>query len=253
MSRLVHLSSASLLSALAFGCGTQASTSYRGEPLATISGTVTTGAQLPASALPSSIDAALVWAQVQLNANSQLVQAVSWVGESTPVTGQLPAKFTLNVYQPPPSGATIPCPSSSAHIAVSFIVAVDGTVDLSQVDVRSAVVGEANDFMLLYLDSDQAAGWSCLPDMGFTYSPTQGYHLMQEVPNSVQPRAGGAKYPAYVEAPNGLQTQVTVTLGETTLPTGTPGQSTVGSGPNQPPSDASTHSFALDAAAPSSN
>ena len=206
--RFSLLSSLSL--AIVAGCSSQASTDYQGEPLATISGAVQTDS---APAPTSPIDAAVVWAQVQFSANQQIVQSVQWVGESTPVAGQFPAQFTLSIFQPPPDGVMIPCASSSAHVAFGFVVAVNAGANLAMGNALQDVVGEAYDYMLLYLDADQPAGWSCEPGLGFTFAPTKGYHLMAQVPNSIQPRFAEAVYPAYVEAPNGFATQVTVTLG----------------------------------------
>jgi hypothetical protein len=215
MARTIFLPLASIFLQLpSLGCGTQADTGYRGESLATISGAIRTGA---VHDLPPSVDAAIVWAQVEFVENAQLVQSVQWVGASTPVTGQFPAQFTLTVYQPPPASVMIPCPSSPAHLAVGFVVAVDGSADIGHGDPRSAVIGEANDDLLLYLDSDQAADWSCVPDLGFRFTPSKGYHLLTQVPDSLQPRAAGAVYPAYVEASNGLMTPISVTLGGSEL------------------------------------
>jgi hypothetical protein len=197
------------LAALA-ACSAQAGTSYPGEPLATLTGTVQTASE-DQSPSPAPMDAALVWASVQFSPSEQLIQSVHWVGESAPVSGQFPATFTLNVYQPPPDSALIACPSSSAHIAVAFIVAVPAGTDVTSADLAGAS-GEAYDSMVLYLDSDEPSGWSCLANMGFTYAPTKGFHLMTEVPNSIEARAVGACYPAYVEASAGLSTPITLTL-----------------------------------------
>jgi hypothetical protein len=216
MSRSLFFLPALSLLTLAAGCGAQADTgTYRGEPLVTLQGAVDTNGIT--SGLPSSIDAALVWADVKFDTSGQLFQSVTWVGVSTPVTGQFPANFTLSVYQPPPDSVMLACPSSTAREAVGFIYAVASGSDLTS-GKQPDVVGEAYDYMILYLDSDEPAGWSCLPNMGFTYAPTKGYHLMQEVPNSKQVRAGGASYPAYVEVPDGLGTSITITLGKVSLP-----------------------------------
>jgi hypothetical protein len=190
-------------------CGSQADTNYRGEPLATLSGTVESQS---GSAASGPMDAALVWAQVEFSPNAQLIQSINWVGESAPVSGQFPASFTLDVYLPPPSSVIIACPSSSGHVAVANIVAVPAGVNINSSNLVQSVVGEAEQSLLLYLDSDQPAGWTCLPDWGFTFAPTKGFHLVNMVPNSIQPRAYGSCYPAFVEAPGGLQTPVTITL-----------------------------------------
>jgi hypothetical protein len=216
MSRSFLLSSIWALVLTAFGCTSQVDDGYRGEPLAKVSGTVETDGTTIA---PASVAAALVWAQARFGIGSQQLESLRWLAESTPVTGQFPAKFTLNIYQPPPAEALIACPSSTAHIAAAFVVAFDGAADLSAPDFQKALVGRAAKYLLFYVDSDQAAGWSCFPDLGFTLTtPAKGYHLMQVVPNSTQPRAGGAVYPAYHEAPSGLATEVAITIGLTALP-----------------------------------
>jgi hypothetical protein len=190
-------------------CSSQAGTTYLGEPLATLSGTIQSESD---SAPTGPMDAALVWAQVNFSPNAQFIQSVDWVGESAPVVGQFPASFTLNVYQPPPTSVLIDCASSSAHIAVAFVVAVPPG------SVGQSVAGEAQDWMLLYLDSDEPAGWSCIPDLGFTFAPTKGFHLLAQVTQSLEFRAEGACYPAYVEAPAGLEAPIAITLYGTTIP-----------------------------------
>jgi hypothetical protein len=202
-------------------CSSQAATTYPGEALATLSGTVKTSSSTSTTPSSGPMDAALVWANVQFSPDEQLIQNVEWVGESAPVSGAFPATFTLNVYQPPPDSALIACPSSSAHIAVAFIVAVPSATSLSGGSLTKAV-GEAYDSMLLYLDTDEPAGWSCLANMGFAYAPTKGFHLMTEVHDSIQARALGACYPAYNEAPAGLATPITLTLASIDFTGGTP-------------------------------
>jgi hypothetical protein len=185
-------------------------TSYRGEALATIEGSVQTGT---APITTTSIDAAITWAHATFSPDQQLIQSVDWVDEATPVSGTFPANFTLSIYQPPPSSVLIACPGSSAHLAVGFVVAVDATAPVSNANLDSAIVGVAKNNVVLYLDTNEPVGWSCAPDFGFTFAPQKGFHLLEEVPNSVEARYGGAKYPAYVEASQGLATPVSVTLG----------------------------------------
>lgn len=193
------------------GCSSQGDTNYRGEPLAVVSGTVETGSV----AAPSSLSAGIAWAQPKLLFGSSGTQVtdVGYLGETTPVAGSFPAGFTLDVFTPAPAASDIACADSSTNVSVGFIVALDHLSSDGQVQ-PSDVVGAASEYLLIYQDTDEPDGWSCLPDMGFTYKPTKGYHLMQGVPNSEQPRAYGAVYPAYNEAPNGLSTSITVTLGQ---------------------------------------
>lgn len=218
MSRFLLLPGAAALVACALACTSQADDDFRGDPLATLSGTVTTDGK---SLAPASVEAALVWAQPNFGVGSQKLASLKWLAESTPVTGQFPAKFTLKVYQPPPPDALIACASSSARIAAAFIVALDGAANPSAPDAfdPSTVVGRAAGDLLFYLDSDQTSGWSCFPNMGITLTvPDKGYHLLKVVPDSLQPRAFGAVYPAYVEAPGGLATDIAITIGLVALP-----------------------------------
>lgn len=198
------------------GCSSQADTGYRGEPLATLSGSVVTGTSLAPS---SSVSAAIAWAQPKLlfgGASGQTLTDVGYVGESTPVAGTFPASFTLDVFEPPPTASQIPCSTGGATISAGFVVALSKVSASGTIDPND-VLGASNEYLLLYLDKDEPSGWSCLDQMGFTYTTTKGYHLMQVVPDSIQPRAFGASYPAYVEASAGLATSITVTLG-TVLP-----------------------------------
>ena len=198
------------LGALALvACSSQAATSYPGTALATLSGTVQT-ASTPTPT--GAVDAALVWAKLAFSPDEQLIQSVTWVGESAPVSGQFPASFTLNVYAPPPDSVLFACPSSTAHMAVAQIVAVPGGTDINNGNIAKSIVGAADVALLLYLDTDEPAGWSCLANMGFTFAPTKGFHLLEQVADSLQPRAEGACYPAYTEASDGLRAPITMQL-----------------------------------------
>ncbi len=215
LSRSICLSlAASPLAVLAVAavsaCSAQVDTSYPGVPLATLSGVaMNVGTPLPTGP----IDAALVWASVQFGPNDSLIQSVSWVGESAPVVGQFPASFTLNVYQPPPESSLIACEGSSAHVAFAEVIAVPASADIREGTVGDDVVGRVKDTLVVYLDSDQDEGWSCLPNLGFTFAPTKGFHLVQEVHGTLQPRAAGACYDEMVEPPGGLDTPITMDVG----------------------------------------
>ena len=202
---------AAIASALG-GCSSQGDTNYRGEPLAIVSGTVATGTD-PA---PSQVSAGIAWAQPQLLtgvSGSQTVSDVGYLGETTPVSGAFPAGFTLDVFSPPPANSAIKCVNSDANFYAGFLVALSGAPASGSAIDPATVVGAANDYLLVYLDTDEPAGWSCIDNMGFTLQTTKGYHLMQAVPNSFGPHAFGTEYPAYDEAPQGLSTSITVTLG----------------------------------------
>lgn len=195
------------------GCGSQTDTAYRGEPLAIVSGTVATGTE----SAPTQVSAGIAWAQPQFltgSSGSQTVSDVGYLGETTPVSGAFPAGFTLDVFSPPPANSAIKCVNSNANFYAGFLVALSGAPSTGSAIDPSTVVGSAQEFLLVYLDTDEPAGWSCIDNMGFTFQTTKGYHLMQAVPNSFGPHAFGTEYPAYDEAPQGLSTSITVTLGK---------------------------------------
>lgn len=77
-------------------CSSQVESDYRGEPIATMHGVVSTRAEL--DSIPD-VSAAIVW----LHADSQ----PRMVGERIDVTDSFPASFTLNLYGPPPSEAEV--------------------------------------------------------------------------------------------------------------------------------------------------
>ena len=210
MTRLSPFFLAASVVGVLFGCSSQADTAYQGEPLAVLSGTVDTQGAAP----PPELYAALAWAQPTFEPNSDVLQSLSYVAQAAPVSGQFPARFTLDVYQPPPTSTLESC-SDGANIAIGFLVTLDAA-PVSGAYVPSTVDGAAAGTVVVYVDSDRAPGWICnTRTNGLPFGPTKGYHLLQDRPNAFQ--FNGMGFPGPVEVP--LSTPIALTLGVISLPT----------------------------------
>ena len=99
---LLPLAALSLLA-----CDSQVTPHYSGEPLLSLSGSVTTGDDITQSALVPTL--------AFENSQSNELEFVD-----TEVQGEFPSKFTLRVYAPPPAGALMKGPSGVRY-AVGYI------------------------------------------------------------------------------------------------------------------------------------
>jgi hypothetical protein len=159
--------SLTFLGVASLGCSAQVEPDYEGEPLATIQGTVVTGDAPPID----DMEAALVW-----STSTEPGIDVFVVGR-TRVTGAFPARFTLDVLEPPPAG-TAPEPGSVTIGIIAAIPARTGNV----VDPTS-LLGVADTAGVLYFPEDgkdpndhvsRAANYYKVP-------PVAGYHLWRSV------------------------------------------------------------------------
>lgn len=155
------------------GCDAQVEPQYRGEPLATIHGSVVT----QGTPAPSSMDVVIAWTHrpAPVTPGTSLPPPVgspatppTFVGTKVSVTGSFPANFTLNLYDPPPAdqqmrlgydyrsanvpGDTDGGPSLSGmwigYIAAVSTGASDGPLNLSD------VLGVDTEHMVIYFDHD---------------------------------------------------------------------------------------------------
>lgn len=169
----------------AAGCASQAGTSYRGEPLAVLRGSVEASTSSATASPPAPLAAALLWNGLRPNADAKASVSRRQVGTSVPVTGQFPAQFALQVYTPPPEGALFTCfaaqPDRPGSIATARIAAVlegTSTTTLKQTDLY----GYVSDFLVVYVDADLPAVSDC-PGGALT----KGYHLFRSVPTEDKP------------------------------------------------------------------
>jgi len=218
-------------------CSSQADTTYEGEPLATISGTVSA----LAGPAPAPVDPALVWWPAQLeqsDANAH-VFVPNFVATQAPATGSFPAKFTMQIFLPPPDDVLQPCipgNASSGRFALASILALRQGADPSSVQPTD-IFGDAVDFQVVYADSDLARD-GCPALAATTIAPlTRGYHLLEWVPSAThasEDAAYGACLQAhtdsteacqallpdtdFAEASAGFGTPISLTLQSTPVP-----------------------------------
>jgi hypothetical protein len=164
------------------GCSAQADTTYRGEALVRLHGTVvnTSGQE------PPPLDAALVWGRFMLDnsAGKTPLNTQQVVASKIAVTGQFPNSFTMQVMTPPPNDVMVACapgdPTHPARFAVAAILGLRQGADDANVQA-SDIFGNAPDFLVVYSDADLARDdcpiLSPITISGFS----KGYHLLQPV------------------------------------------------------------------------
>lgn len=154
--------------------------------------------------------------------------SVSWelcvdsaVGEMVPVTGQFPAAFTLDLFQPPPEEALLTGEDGLA-VAFGWFIAADD--DLSAIDFSAiedappeGIVGGSETHVLIYAAQDVPADSPWGEFLGGAYTP--GYHVVQvvqgmqvcDVPDN--PDNCWFHPPTLAPAPNDLATEIELVLG----------------------------------------
>ncbi|APR79001.1 Hypothetical protein A7982_04348 [Minicystis rosea] len=153
------------------GCDSQADPGYKGEPLASLQGTVVgDGSSAPAA------EVILLW---DVNDHPLVM-----VGTSAPVSGQFPASFTMPIYTPPPDeGLIVSDDTGNDKVGLAYIlVAKAGTTqgkvsDLEQ--VQENTLGMSGQYVVVYVDHelDPGSWWESV----LGGRPSAGYHLMEVV------------------------------------------------------------------------
>lgn len=220
------------LAAALGGCGAQADTSYRGEPLAELHGTVQQSSASGSTSTPA-LDAALLFNGTPPGVSSKDYPGRQQIGTSVPVSGQFPASFALQVFTPPPSGALFPCiptqPNGPGLIATAGVAAVLHGVPPTAPKITD-LYGTISDYMVIYVDADLPAESSC--PVG---ALTKGYHLFHYAATPDKPgcvrrapddTSCNGPWP-YTEVP--MSTELTLTLNHED------GTAQPPSGPSQPP------------------
>jgi hypothetical protein len=188
---------ASLLALVA--CSSQADPSYPGQPLATLRGEAIA---VDTTSFPP-LDVALDWyVSATMGADGGLTMLDNGGWTNTPVSGQFPSAFTLQVFTPPPESALIPClgsdPSHPAagHYAVGLLTALASGEQGSGPD---DIFGFASEYALIYADSNLSI---CKGDLNEYANPAQlsrGYHLYRRVVGPCTPtNSGGCSFFAEV-------------------------------------------------------
>jgi hypothetical protein len=176
--------SLSFIAALAaLGCASQSGTSYRGEPLAELRGSVKPSSTGAAPAAP--LSAALLWIGVPPGADAKASVWRQQVGTTVPVSGAFPAQFALQIYTPPPDDALFTCftaqperPGKIASASVAAILQGARTDTMKQTDLY----GQVRDFLVVYVDADLPATSDC--PVG---ALAKGYHLFHSAPKPAKP------------------------------------------------------------------
>src|SRR5215471_6290258 len=144
-----------------YACSAQVDSDYKGEPLATLHGSI---ASKQALSVDTQVSAAIIW---QLEDNESEDHRWKMVGDRTVVRGSFPASFTLDLYTAPPAKAqwTIEHdfpPDSSAPLVkggtpvgiwTGALAAIRS--DASDDELRNAdVLGVDVEHVITYLDHD---------------------------------------------------------------------------------------------------
>lgn len=176
----------------ASGCQAQVTPAYKGEPVATIRGSV--AAQSAGPVQDVELDAALVWSRFNLYGqrsyqNTPLDQTLL---TRTSVTAGFPATFTLQIFTPPPEEAFFSCyPSGDPRVgrlAFGAVAAVTRGTQVLTAQNPDAVRGGGN-YRVAYIDHDLEPTSTCAVMFGVT---TAGYHLLQRAGTEAEREAAAA-------------------------------------------------------------
>lgn len=175
----------------AAGCDQPAGPDYEGEVLASLRGTVVDDRSTDTSAAK----VVLVWGVDEAPIDRHVATEV-------PVAGAFPAEFRLDVFEPPPDDALMtPEGVDEPRIGVAYVLVVPEDAETAD---EAALLGGAEDHVLVYVDRDVVAGTFAADLLHGT--PTQGYHLMDVV------REPGAVFDLLYEADQGLATWIEARL-----------------------------------------
>jgi hypothetical protein len=147
-------------------CSSQANTSYRGEALVQLHGTVEDSAQGTSAANIPPLGVELAWSGLLPGTYGKVSTNVPETDTLISVSGQFPASFTLQVYTPPPAVVRLACSRDpgSPHVASAQIEAVS----VSNGDSWGYVTA----YELVYVDADLGPSNPCFP-----FALAAGYHL----------------------------------------------------------------------------
>ena len=204
-------------SLLLLACDAQVDPRYDGEPLATIKGSIVSSTGGTASHLHTAV------------VNFRFTVDDTYHADYAPVVGSFPAQFSIDLDVPPPSdtlndftqGGTQP---SESRFSTGYIFVVRDGVDLNT-NPADAIVGIAEEYVLVYVESDVQPGSRSAQFLGGAL--TAGYHLMKYVPmdaaelqavedckaTSSDPAKCGDATDRLVPNPEEFASEVTITTG----------------------------------------
>jgi hypothetical protein len=196
------------LALAAAGCEAQADTSYRGEPLARLSGVIRSSIDDP----PGPIVALLAWHN-SANQGGDLN-----VLEEAQVEAEFPARFRVDLFRPPGEGALNDYTHGGerpreVRIGVAHIAAWPDGFEPDG-EEGPEIFGVAEHQLLVYVERD------VLPD---TFSAellrgelTAGFHLMDVIENG-EPGCVDELFDCMVPAPDDLDTPIEIRLDQADL------------------------------------
>lgn len=176
----MHRASFSACAALGFlaltACGSQASTSYRGEPLAMFQGSVQNSEADPILPPVPPLVVALSWGGTPLGSDAKTAIYTPQTSSAVALSGEFPASFSIQLFVPPPDNALFSCfpdaPARAGKLASAQIEAVlESSIGKTLTDIRD-LYGSVPDTTVLYADVDLEAGNACIPA-----GISKGYHL----------------------------------------------------------------------------
>ena len=188
------------------GCDAQVNSEYRGEPLATIRGEITTRT---------------------LNTEPQYSAMVWWrdfaeddirtlYSQDVVVVGNFPAQFELDVFTPPPEGGLNSAPDDAARFGLGLIVAIpDGFFDRDYETASDVPAnGVSPTHVLAYVESDLTPNSQAAKFFGAPL--TAGFHLIEVTGYDGSACNEFAGHDCLHPAPAGFSTMIEVVIAEQT-------------------------------------
>ncbi len=142
-------------------------------------------------------------------------------GERVSVTGQFPAAFNLDLFQPPPESALL-VDSEGIRVAYGWFIVADPEVETITLDLNtdtppSSIIGGTGEHALIYAADPIPADSTWGAYLGGAYEV--GYHIVEPIPgincDDWGPEDGKicvATSTTYAPAPDDLATTISVTL-----------------------------------------
>ncbi len=153
---------------LVLACDAQTDAGYRGESLAAMRGVVSMSAAL--SSAPE-LEVVLVWDYDNGDGDQVL-------GQTAVIKGEFPARFTLDLTEPPPE--VVMDGPTGERLALAYIMVLPKGVDLADVEEGNVgLVGASTNFMVAWSDHDFEEGVGAAQRFGAVKA---GYNLMRVTP-----------------------------------------------------------------------
>jgi hypothetical protein len=147
--------------ALGLGCDAQPDGDYKGEPLATLTGTISVVGEVP-----SGLEMALVW----------VVEGARYTWSTVPVSGTFPALFTIELFTPPPEEFMQVVLSNPEAPSAAF--AFPGMVRAGESpDDPNAIFALSPDYSVIYAEEEYA-----FDSPAWVGSLAVGYNLIRTIP-----------------------------------------------------------------------